>query len=110
MKIANILNIIKQSDVLKEFMQYSKNLEIQFKNLNTEEIKRLLTEYPDLLKGSIKKKVKRTEESEKNAGNKRISCLTIVKTDLDQDNYKNLKKIKLYIDVLNDDIIKILQN
>lgn len=110
MKLANILNIIKQSDELKVFLHHSKNVEIQFKNLNSEEIKRIFIEYPDLLKETINRKVRRTEELEKNAGNKRICCFTFVKTDLNQDNYKKLKKIKLYIDLLNDNIIKILQN
>ena len=105
-----ILNLLKNNNQIKEFFSDNKDIEILFKKLNQSEIKRLSIEYPNLLDlknqyEEIKKQTIKTKDKESP-----ILCLTLIKCDNSIKNYMKLKKIKLYIDEMDEKIIKILQN
>lgn len=101
------LQIIKENSLIQKFLSGIKNFEISLKKLNLNEIKRLSREYPDLLKLKQLKIEKLTKDIDKIPS---IICLTIVKSDIEIKNYEKLKKLKIYFDESNTEIIKILKN
>lgn len=106
----NFIQILKMNSKLKNFLENVKNFEVLTKKLNLNEIRRLLLEYPDMLKLKIDRQMK-GEKSNKNDENfPSLLCITIVNNDLRLKNHTKLKKIKIYIDESNENIIKILQN
>jgi len=102
MKIFNLL--IKQKEI-KDFLENEEKIEILVKKLNIEDIKRLNREYPPFLnfnQNDIESYIKKAEHP--------ILSLTLLKHDYKSKNYNKLKKIKVYIDVINYIIIRIMQN
>ena len=93
----NILNVLNMNSQFKKFVEEIKDFKILTKKLNSEEIKRVYLEYPNLLP-----KIREDISS--------IICITLVKNNLDHRNYEKLKKIKFYIDETNENILKILEN
>ena len=108
-KLSEILEI---SEEIKQFftdINNFKDYELTIKKLNLKEIQRLLDEYPKLLEFDISTKLNRNKKKNLSVI-PQIICLTLVKIDLDNKNIAKLKKIKFYIDELNGNIIKFLQN
>jgi len=91
-KIKLLLNDNKE---VRDFLGDTDEFEILKKIISGEELKRIRSEYPNLLK---------LEKPQT------IICITLVKRDSHVDNRIHLKKIKLYIDETSEKIIKILQN
>lgn len=106
----NFIQILKMNSKLKNFLENVKDFEVLTKKLNLNEIKRLLFEYPDMLNLKIDRQMKGEKLNEKDEDFPSLLCITIVKNDLRVKNYTKLKRIKLYIDESNENIIKILQN
>lgn len=101
-KILQLPNINSQ---LKDFLEAVEDFEISIKKLDLKEIERFLLEYPNLF--DLKNKtIKKLTDEDKNIPS--ILCLTLVKKD--PGNYVKLRKLKMYIDESNGEIIKILQN
>ena len=106
----NILNSLKENSKIEQFLNDFEDYEILYKKLNEDEIKRLSLGYHNFLELEninhiIKKQKSKTKESYPS-----ILCLTLIKSDINVDNYVKLKKIKIYIDELTNKIYKILQN
>jgi len=98
-----ILTLLKQEAVIKNFLGNVEVYEILVKEIGSDEIVRIITEFPNLF--GFKESFIQKKDALPS-----ILCITIVKRDDDEDNHIKLKKIKLYIDVINDETIKILQN
>jgi len=81
-----------------------------FKNLTYKEFLEISEEYPIFENFNIKEKKNEKKQYDINQNKFPISCITFVRNDKGKDNYIKLKKIKIYIDNLNNKIIKILQN
>jgi hypothetical protein len=110
MVIQKVLTILKKNPQFKEFLNQIENFEIFYKNLSIDEIKRLKLEFPDLLKSEIQEQMFNGHKSNNLEIQRSIYCLTLVRKDKNENNYIKLKKIKFYIDVFNQKIIKIFQN
>jgi hypothetical protein len=94
MNPSELLNILKNIPKISKFLEKNDNIEIILKRLTPKDIERLSLEYPNLLESSIQL----------------ISCLTLVKNEVNEQGYKNVKKIKVYIDEINEIPVKILEN
>ena len=90
-----LINILKLNTQFNDFVDDIENLEVLIKKLNRDDIKRLTTEYPALLK-------QKDVES--------ILCITFIKNNSEAKNYDKLKKFKVYFDNLNEKTIKILKS
>lgn len=104
-----ILNKLKEKNEVYNFIENTDDFEVLVKRLNLGEIKRIASEYPELLKIPLNQ-ITNNDTISKTYDIKKIISFTLVKNDLDNKNIVKLKKIKFYIDELNDNIIKILQN
>lgn len=93
-----ILKILEKNNKVKNFIGDNEDVEILLKELDIDELNRQFNEYPNFFDH-----IKKEDKLE-------IFSLTLVKKDTSENNYIKLKKIKLYIDILNEKIIKILQN
>ena len=110
MVIQKVLNIIEKNPQFKEFINHIEDFEIFYKNLSVDEIRRLKLEFPDLLKSENQEQIISEQTSNNLESVKSIYSLTLIKKDKDKKNFSGLNKIKLYIDLFNEKIIKILQN
>jgi len=104
-----ILNKLKEKNEVYNFIENTDDFEVLVKRLNLGEIKRIASEYSELLKIPLNQ-ITNNDTISKTYDIKKIISFTLVKNDLDNKNIVKLKKIKFYIDELNDNIIKILQN
>ena len=106
----NIFKILKDNSNLNNFLNDIEDFEIHFKKLNNNEINRLSLEYSAIF--GPKFNISREDIPQKiNLGDfQSILTLTLIKKDLTDNNYKKIKKIKFYLDDLNENIIKILEN
>lgn len=109
-KLSEILEISKEIKQFFTDINNFKDYELTIKKLNLKEIQRLLDEYPKLLEFDISTKLNSNKKKKNLSVIPQIICLTLVKIDLDNKNIAKLKKIKFYIDELNGNIIKFLQN
>jgi hypothetical protein len=105
-----IFNIIKESDQIKDFFIDANDVDVLIKKITINELKALYIEYPNLLKIVNNNKIKIKYRSDNNEISPLILCLTFIKRDFNMKNYIKLKKIKLYIDEMNEKIVKILKN
>ncbi|MFX1392086.1 MAG: hypothetical protein ACFFAH_00800 [Promethearchaeota archaeon] len=102
-----IIQLQKFNSQIKKFLESVENFEILTKKLKLNEIQRFSREYPNLLR--LKQaEIKKTDEYEEKFTS--ILCITFIKRDNEIRNYAKLRKLKMYIDESNKEIIKILQN
>ena len=104
-----VLNKLKEKNEIYNFIENTNDFEVLVKRLNLGEIKRIASEYPELLEIPLNQ-ITNNDTISKTYDIKKIICFTLVKNNLDNKNIVKLKKIKFYIDELNDNIIKILRN
>jgi len=88
-----IFDIIKNSKDLKKFLINCSKIEIYFKRIENKEIKRIEKEYEKLFFNLSKD----------------IVCITFIKNNLSKNNFQKNHKIKFYIDLIQNNIIKILK-
>ena len=93
-----ILNILHKNSQFYDFMRNVEDFNVLVKQLNKNEIKRLTDEYPALL---VQKELKNYES---------ILCITLIKNNREVKNHFKLRKIKVYVDEIDEKIIKILKN
>ncbi|MFX1256867.1 MAG: hypothetical protein ACFFAN_03330 [Promethearchaeota archaeon] len=101
----NIFKTLKKNHQFKEFIKNIEDFEILIKKLNLNEIQRLSLEYPDLLKLKIDDQAIKAQKKFPS-----IFCITLIKKNFNVNNYMKINKIKVYLDELNEKIIKILHN
>ena len=99
-----ILAILRKDSRINEFLDNIEDFEILYKKLNFNDIKRLSLEYPNFFNLNV------VQKSEISEGKISIGCLTLIKHKSYAQNFNKLKKIKIYVNEINEEIIKILQN
>jgi len=110
MNLKKIFATLNKESKFPEFHKTSDEFELLIKYLNQKEIERLLFEYPNFLNNEIIKQINVKQESKSFENEPSIISITLVKHENNTSNYTNLKKLKIYIDAVNDKIIKVLQN
>ena len=93
-----LTKILKENPQFNDFIVDIENFEVLIKELNQDDIKRLSTEYPALLK------LENVKVSES------ILAITFIKNSSEVKNYVKLRKFKIYFDDSNEKIIKILRS
>jgi len=90
---------------IKDFLKNVETIEVLIKKLKIEDIKRLSREYPNFLDYH-------QDKIEMNIIKELYLFLsvTLLKYNTTSKYYFNLKKIRVYINLINDNIIKILHN
>ena len=106
----NLFNILKMNTQVLDFLKNTKDFEVLYKRLNIDEIKRVSTEYPNLFKQEINNQKTNNKQIKIEGAFHSIVSIILVRCDLDSKNYTKLKKLKLYINESNGEIIKVLQN
>ncbi len=81
-----------------------------WKKLSFNELKNLKLYYPDFIEINTNSEtnINSLDLNEKNLSS--ILCFTFVKNEKTSKKYEKIKKIKIYIDELKEEIIKILEN
>jgi len=110
MNLKEILTTFNKDSKLQEFHKTSDEFELLIKYLNYKEIERLLFEYPNFLNSKIIKQIKAKQESKSFENVPSIISITLVKHENNTSNYTKLKKLKVYLDMVSNKIIKVLQN
>ena len=93
-----LTKILKEDPQFNDFIRNVEDFEVLVKELNQDDIKRLSTEYPVLLK---QENIKVSES---------ISCITVIKNSPEAKDYVKIKKFKVYFNNSNEKIIKILRS
>ena len=106
----NLYKILHNNTQISDFLTETESFEILVKRLNHDEIYKLNDEYPFFIKKNTNNHKAKKNQVTENESFQFLSCITIVKHDINIKNYVKLKKIKIYIDELNERIIKILEN
>lgn len=105
-----ILKLLMENGEIKEFLKDHENFQILFKKLNKSKIMRISYEYPNFLKSESINQMNIEQKSHSIKENPSFLCFTLVKSDHNIKNYIKTKKLKIYIDELNNSIYKILKN
>ena len=106
----NLFNILKMNTQVLDFLKNTIDFEVFNKRLNNDEIKRVSIEYPNIFKQEINNQKINNKQIKIEGDFHSMVSIIVVKSDLDSKNYTKLKKIKLYINESNGEIIKVLQN
>jgi len=105
-----ILRSLKKNNHIKDFFKNNLDFEVQLKRINKNELKRLDQEHPTLFDVNFETIKNLYESNQDRKNNGPLLSVTFIKNDFSISNYKNLKKIKVYIDEISGKIIKILRN
>ncbi len=106
----DILKSLKKNNEFLEFCNDISNIRVLSKRLYPEQLKRLSIEYPGFLTIEKNEFLNLNQKIENDKKMPSFLCLTLIKNDIKIDNYIKLKKIKIYVNEINEEIIKILQN